>query len=52
MYIQITDINGKIAAQYANSNNEIDVSNLPNGIYFLTALSGAVQFHQQFIIAK
>ncbi len=52
MSIQITDINGKIATQYTNSINKIDVSNLPNGIYFLTAFSGDIQLHQQFIIAK
>jgi hypothetical protein len=47
----IFDVQGK-ASNYQIENNEIDISNLSNGIYFLSLENEGVMFHRKFVIQK
>ena len=47
----IYDAQGK-AQNYKLINNEIDISNLTNGIYFLSLENEGILFHQKFVIQK
>ena len=47
----IFDAQGK-ASNYKIINNEIDISNLSNGIYFLSLENEGTIFHQKFVIQK
>jgi hypothetical protein len=52
--IIITDINGRnINSEFNLKNNSIDLSNQPNGVYFVKILqSNAVIHHQKLILIK
>jgi hypothetical protein len=47
----IFDVQGR-AQDYKLINNEIDISDLPNGIYFLSLENEGILFHQKFVIQK
>jgi hypothetical protein len=47
----IYDVQGK-STNYKIINNEIDISELTNGIYFLSLENEGILFHQKFVIQK
>lgn len=49
--VNIFDAQGKIS-NYKIRNNEIDISNLANGIYFLSIENEGAIFHQKLVIQK
>lgn len=49
--VTIYDAQGKIST-YPIDNNEIDISDLMNGLYFLSLADEGVVFHQKFVVQK